>query len=847
MADSSRTVTIKFQGDTASLVAATVEGDAALKELNKSAGDTSGLDKAASSADNTSSHFSLLAAAIVAAAPVAGAAIIAGVGAAFIGLAAIADKNNPLVLDSFNNLTEGISTETKAAAASLAGPLAGALDTLNKTAIAAKEPLDSIFDEIAPDIPLLASGLSQMATNLLPGLDKAAQNSVPVFQGLSSVLDEVGITGDDVLTTLSNNAKNFGAVMTSTGSIVQSAGDLVGNVASDLGTVWGQNSGQVDTAVSGIGHDLTGLASGAVPVLSGALRVVSTDVGAVVDALGPLTGVLGAVGASAGLAFGAFKLAGAVNSGVGSLAGSILDLGVKVEGTSPKLATMLGSTAATAESLAGPFGAAVVGGGIVLGVLASVMDKTAISSQDLSDAQQALTSAMVSSNGQLTAASTSALVSSDAYKALQSSAQAAGISQAQVIQAVTQGGSAYSNLQTQLQGVTAAGVTYSYNGRTSTTTSTASAEAAQNLSQGLGQLRGTYEDAATAAQAADDAQKAVAQSAPAAALNTSQIAVNMKTLSDNTSSASAKLSAFLNNVHLLAEGGTEDANDAIAQVYTQMNNLTSSLTGTSGALLKTGGDFDLTTTKGEAARTAVKAISDQTNTYYQALLNQGVGADSAQQQSDALASQLVGPMAKALGITTDQATSLLHTYGAFPSAINTQVGANTAPAANALQSLINQYDSATITLKTSITGGGSLSSELHANGGIFAPRMHASGGLIAPPNSFIPLNGGADVVGDRSDVNESYIPWDGSARSLQILAATNAAMGVGRSYLTDSPSSVSPVSGASQSSDTSSSDGGQFSGTLTLDSGQFLGMVSGQITKSNRALKAKAMAKGGKA
>lgn len=751
---SSRTITLKFKGDVADLVAATVEGGAALKEFNKQGGDTSGFDKTNEATKQTGDGFNFMAAAIVASAPVAGAAILAGVGAGFIGLAAIADKNNPAVLDSFNNLTEGIESETKSAAAGVSGELAGALDILNRTAVSARPALDDIFTQIKPDIPLVASGISQMANTLLPGLDKAAQNSVPVFQGVSAVLVDVGETGDDVLTTLSNNASNFGAVLTSVGSVVHSAGDVVGNVASDLGTVWGQNSGVVDSAVSGIGNVITGVASGAVPVLSGALRVVATDAEAVAGALGPVEGALGATGTAAALAFGAFKLAGTVNSGVTSLAGGILNLGTKVESTSPKLATMLGNTAATAESLAGPFGAAVVGGGIVLGVLASVMDKTTISSQDLSDAQQSLTSAMESSNGQLTAASTSALVSSDAYKDLQSSAKSAGVTQQQLIAAITQGGPAYDNLVTSLQNTTSAGVTYTTQGKNATVTTTDTAEASQALSSGLVQLRGTWTDAANATQAAADAQKAVADAAPAASLNTSVFATDMKTLNDNTSGASAKLSAFLDEVHLVAEGGTEGASDAIAAVYTTVNQLTSSLTGTSGALLATNGDFDLTTTKGESARASIKAISDQTNTYYQALLNQGVGAQSAQQQSDALAQQLVGPVAKALGITTAQATTLLTTYKAFPSDVNTQVNANTSPAQQAIEAIVRFGDQQLITLGVTTAGGGSASSINH----------RAAGGPVVAGRPYLVGEKGQEVIVPSQ--NGTVIPADQTAAML---------------------------------------------------------------------------------
>lgn len=56
--------------------------------------------------------------------------------------------------------------------------------------------------------------------------------------------------------------------------------------------------------------------------------------------------------------------------------------------------------------------------------------------------------------------------------------------------------------------------------------------------------------------------------------------------------------------------------------------------------------------------------------------------------------------------------------------------------------------------------------------------LHATGDLtpMAPVASVVPPNTWRDVVGDRSDVDEAYIPLDGSPRSMAILGETNARM-----------------------------------------------------------------------
>lgn len=788
----------KLIGDTASKAAGEIKlkanaDETSAAEAGKKIGDTASASAQNSAQQGGGMAGSLLIAGIAAAAPVAGAAVLAGVGLGFIGLAALAEKGNQDVQASFKGMVAGVEDEAKSASAQLTGALAGGIDILNKEAQAATPALYGIMAAIEPSIPIVATGIGQMANNLLPGMTAAAQNSQPVMSGLANLLEQVGTTGSDMLIKLSTNSQNFANSMVSTGSIVHTAGGLLTNVIVDMGTVWGSNFTTIDSTIGGVGRAVSGLASGAVPVLGAALGVVTTDATAVLNILGPLTPVLGGLGTAAALAWGGFQLAKPVAGWVTSAGDAIVNLGASVADNSPKLGNLIGDIGIGTSEMAGPFSAAVVGGGVVLGALAMVMDKTTISASDLTNAQQSLTAAMVSSNGTMTAASTGALIQSDAYKTLVPLAQQAGVTQQQLIAAITQGGPAFDNLQTQLQNTTNANVTYSTNGRVATTQTTAMGEASQALSQGLGQLRGSYSDAATAAQAAADATKALAQEAPAASLNTSQLAANMGILKDNTQNSSAQLNAWLSNVKLIGEGGTQTASDAVQAVWTQLNALQSSLKGTSGNLLTAGGDFDLMSTRGEAARTALEQIQTQTNTYYQALLNQGMGTQQAAQKSDDLANQLVGPLAKALGISQDSARNLLNIYQAYPSQVSTTVTANTQPALSAMQAAINWGNSQLVTLHVQTAGAGSATSMLHGQGDI-VPAYHAAGDIvpIAPAAQVVPAgqlstpDGGMNIVGDRHDVPEAYIPLDTSSRSRELAAfaaaATGASSGVTNNY-----------------------------------------------------------------
>lgn len=119
-----------------------------------------------------------------------------------------------------------------------------------------------------------------------------------------------------------------------------------------------------------------------------------------------------------------------------------------------------------------------------------------------------------------------------------------------------------------------------------------------------------------------------------------------------------------------------------------------------------------------------------------------------------------------------------------------QVDASTAAAQGAVERFINANNGRYITITTRVTDPSgqvhSSTARLQAAGGVLRP--FAAGGVaafaggghaltpMAPVASVVPRDTWR-VVGDRMDVSESYIPWDGSARSREILAQTNTAFG----------------------------------------------------------------------
>lgn len=117
----------------------------------------------------------------------------------------------------------------------------------------------------------------------------------------------------------------------------------------------------------------------------------------------------------------------------------------------------------------------------------------------------------------------------------------------------------------------------------------------------------------------------------------------------------------------------------------------------------------------------------------------------------------------------------------IPATVSTAVVIDATSAQMGLDSFIHQNDGRSITVHVDAVGRKTYSIDgtglkYNATGGIV--EFMAAGGIrplsgasVVPPNTL-------RVVGDRGDVPESYIPWDGSASSRETLARTMAAFGV---------------------------------------------------------------------
>lgn len=438
-------------------------------------------DESDKALDSFSNRFALLAAGITAASPAVGAAILGGVGAGFIGVAALAVKSNQDVQQAYSSMWSNVVSTSKTASQQLVPQFVAAANTMSAEVTKLGPAISRAMSYAGPDIAALTRGVTTLADNAMPGLVNSMANSLPVFQGVAGAAGILGTSFSRNMTTMSANATNYGLVVQSVGSIVDSALTAAVNVVNTLATAWGQNSATINSAVSSVSSAISGLAQGVLPVLSSTLGAAASVLNSVATILGPIAPLLGTVGAAAVVMFGAFKLAAAVQAGIQALAAGVLGLGVRMEAAGIAGASMVtqmttasvasagaaaavnaagnaaaGASlkfAAAASAMAGPLSIALVAGTLLVGLLGSSFGDAKSSADSLSQGLDGVTSALQASHGAFNQTVRDALMSEQSFKDAAGSLSQYGVSQSDLVDAVTKGGPALDQLRAKLKGV----------------------------------------------------------------------------------------------------------------------------------------------------------------------------------------------------------------------------------------------------------------------------------------------------------------------------------------------------------------------------------------------------------
>lgn len=233
----------------------------------------------------------LIAAGIATAAPIAGAALVGGLGTAFVAVTALANRNNAQVRQSFTDVKTSAVTDLQSIASSGAVPLSSALEKIGATLNGVTPQLQSAFTAAQPGITAFGDGIDRLVTNLIPGLTEGIRNSGPVMQGTANLMGSIGTMTGNLFSTLSQHSAQFGQVMTSLGPLIQNIGSILGNVignaSSGFSTTISLLNG-VTKAISSISAPLSSVAGYLPTVMIGfqafkaldpALSSVSTKIG----------------------------------------------------------------------------------------------------------------------------------------------------------------------------------------------------------------------------------------------------------------------------------------------------------------------------------------------------------------------------------------------------------------------------------------------------------------------------------------------------------------------------------------------------------------------------------------
>lgn len=438
-------------------------------------------DDSAKALDSFSTRFKLMAGAITLAAPLAGAAIVAGIGAGFIGVAALAQKSNAQVQTTYKNLWQNVVSDTKAATNQLVPQIVGAGNQISATFTRLGPSINQTFTATAPALVALTRGITELATNAMPGIQSAMQSSLPIFTATADLMGTLGAAFGNAAASVGQNSQAYGGYLTSLGNITSSVLGAVVTIVNDLAQAWSDNGAEIDSAIGGTATAISGLADGVLPVLSAALGAAATVITGITNVLGPLAPILGTVGAAALATWGAFKLAEAVSAGVKALALSVVSMGSAMEVGAAKTATMIaaqkgvavaastsaasvkaaGASAATAavgfagaaEAIAGPLGIALIAGTALWALFGSSMSSNSATADGLAANLDGVTSALEASNGAITTSVVKSVQSAEGFKEAADSGKEFGVSQDALVNAIIKGGSALDEQRTKLQAI----------------------------------------------------------------------------------------------------------------------------------------------------------------------------------------------------------------------------------------------------------------------------------------------------------------------------------------------------------------------------------------------------------
>ncbi|MGV9360639.1 hypothetical protein [Amycolatopsis sp. NPDC003731] len=767
-------------------------------------------------------------------AAVAGAATgvaLAGVPLLFGAIAATALSSNQRVSQSFTEMTGHISDGVKQAAAPLEGTMVKAIDKVDSSFARMQPQIQAAMVGSAGSVLKLTDGVTELAENAMPGLVVAARNSYAATVGIESAMAKAGTGASDFFRNLSTGAGSSGKIIDELGDVVRDflgfAGQLFANLSNNGVGVFTQ----LNTALNQVYQIILKVSTDGMPAASGAFSGFMTIASGALSVLNGISNALGGWLGPLGQVAGALKAVDLIT--FGGVTKQFDGLGAKLK-ESPGLAAKAGTALGTVLGAAlTPAGLAVGALAIGLTILGEKQQQAAQHAAEHKSRIQELTSAIQQDNGAVGNATQAAVAKALADQNAIGNAKALGINLGQVTLAANGNKTALESVTSQVDKQITSVLGASENNAYFTDTFKGLSQEMVNTGKGANELIDNYSvwrahsldltdsershleallnlkatvlqqnqgvnEAITIQQAYQQAlassttQMSASQfAAQASSAAHSRMADAMKTLADFTADATAKGQALVTVLDLLNgrtpsyEEAQQTINDTLRQMGEQFGKNIDKAQGFGNQLINLDGTVNTTTANGSNLQNQLVTLQSgfaNSGAAIQDLVAKGMSLDQATNKVNGdlgtQQAQLVGVLQKA-GLTKGQIDQLIRTYGLVPNQVTTNVVANTGAAENAINyTARDRTGRITMIVRTDgsirVGGGNLVMNETgnilaFANGGRFTPMR---GGLAqkVPPNTY-------RLIGDNSRVNESYIPWDKSTRSMNLLAETAQAFG----------------------------------------------------------------------
>lgn len=296
----------------------------------------------------------------------AGAAIMGGMAAVPVLLTLIA-ATALAAEEDVSDAWQNTGSEAAATVKEMAEPLRDELVLAAGQATAGLRQIAPAVKEMAadagPGVTMLIDGMVKLATNAMPGAQKAVERSQPAFAGLNALLDRTGRGLGDFFSEISEGAPAAGREAGDLGRLLEdllgSTGRLLAMLANEGQGVWSQTVDVIDQTTDAA----LGLGETALPSVASSASTVLTVMSRVLDVLGPAAPLLGTIGG----AMLSYKVGAAV---VGTAGDALTRLGGRLQDTAAKSEKGAGGLGRFGGALGaiGPYGA--LAGGSLLALIA---------------------------------------------------------------------------------------------------------------------------------------------------------------------------------------------------------------------------------------------------------------------------------------------------------------------------------------------------------------------------------------------------------------------------------------------------------------------------------------------